>query len=252
MGVSRPSHLRELAGYFSRETRGRSLSNPFRTALVCLANAGAYPIRAAKMRLIGLPNRRSLLLRGRFDLLDRAIDAAPSSGLWLEVGVWRGESINYIAQRANRPITGFDSFEGLPERWSPTLSAGAFSIHGKMPHAYPGVSLVKGWFDRTLPEFLRTRPEVPIAFLHVDCDLYSSTRTVLSHLTPRLTSGTVVVFDEFCAFGPDDEARAWREFCRSHCVTFRWLGWSRYGSVALQLISVARPGRQGMTPAVRP
>lgn len=202
-------------------------------------------VMVSKWRLLGLPARGSVFTSDRFELLDAAIESAPSTGLWLEFGVYRGESINHIAQRTGKPIFGFDSFEGLPQFWKPLASARAFSTDGALPEVRDGVSLIKGWFDQTLPPFLHTRPEDRVAFLHVDCDLYSSTRTVLTNLGPRIAQGTVVVFDEFCDLMPDDEERAWREFCRKEGISFSWLGCSLDGSVALKVTSRAPQSGDG-------
>ena len=57
------------------------------------------------------------------------------------------------------------------------------------------MTLVDGLFDQTLPRFLRTH-RGPVAFAHIDCDLYSSTRIVLQALRDRLVIGTVIAFDE--------------------------------------------------------
>jgi O-methyltransferase len=49
----------------------------------------------------------------------------------------------------------------------------------------------------------------------IDCDLYSSTKTVLNFLKPILRMGSIVVFDDWnCYFGRDDrrERRAFIEF----------------------------------------
>ena len=53
-----------------------------------------------------------------------------------------------------------------------------------------------------------------MALVHVDCDLYWSTVTVLDHIGPHLRSGCVVVFDEFHGYDGAElhEARAWGEF----------------------------------------
>jgi hypothetical protein len=195
-------------------------------------------LRLAKWRLIGVPLRESTLVRDRFELLDRAADSAPPEGLWLEFGVFWGASINHIAGKSHHPITGFDSFEGLPKLWTPGYQAGDLSTGGSLPSVRPEVSLVKGWFDDTLPLFLQQHPNDKVAFLHVDSDLCESARTVLNCLGPRITKGTVIVFDEFCGWMPDDEARAWREFCRSNPLTFEWLGCCLAGSVSVKVTSV--------------
>jgi hypothetical protein len=37
--------------------------------------------------------------------------------LWFEFGVASGNTINYISTFTNDKVYGFDSFEGLPEKW---------------------------------------------------------------------------------------------------------------------------------------
>ena len=37
----------------------------------------------------------------------------------------------------------------------------------------------------------------PIRLLHIDCDLYSSTKDVFDQVYDRLVKGTVIIFDEY-------------------------------------------------------
>ena len=75
-----------------------------------------------------------------------------------------------------------------------------------------------GWFADTL------RATVPatylrIAVLHVDCDLYESTRDVLDGVRPALQDGTVVLFDDWFLFKGNPskgESRAFGEFLAAH------------------------------------
>ena len=53
------------------------------------------------------------------------------------------------------------------------------------------VRLYRGWFEDTLPAFCEQHPG-PIAFLHLDADLYSSTRTVFDLLGDGIVPGTVI------------------------------------------------------------
>ena len=64
-----------------------------------------------------------------------------------------------------------------------------------------------------------------VSFLHIDCDLYSSTKTVLTLLAPAIHIGTVIVFDEYCGYTgwEQHEARAWAEFCSEFAVRFEWI-----------------------------
>ena len=120
----------------------------------------------------------------------------PPSGLILEFGVFSGQSINHLAaQFPGRRLFGFDSFEGLPETWRPGYEKGSFSTN--LPTVRDNVELVVGWFDRTLPDFVKTVPFEPLALLHVDCDLYSSTKTIFDFLSVRIVPGTIILFDEY-------------------------------------------------------
>src|SRR5579859_7811030 len=106
-------------------------------------------------------------------LLDAALkDVKISGGLYCEFGVYGGDSINFIAERVDSTIYGFDSFQGLPEDWRPEVSKGHFATKG-LPRVAKNVELVVGWFDKSLPPFLEGHPG-PASFLHVDSDLYSS------------------------------------------------------------------------------
>jgi len=165
--------------------------------------------------------------------LDHALSRATDvDGMALEFGVYRGETLARIAEaRGGRPVHGFDSFQGLPEFWLPDHQAGRFGpddpagVQG--PPEVPGAELVVGWFDQTLPGFLETHPG-PVAFLHVDCDLYSSTTTVLEHVGPRLVPGSVVVFDEFFNYPgwQGHEFRAWQEYVEKSGTAFSYLAYT--------------------------
>lgn len=164
----------------------------------------------------------------RFDndeaMMRAACRAAPADGLVLEFGVASGRSIAWIGQeRAAQTVYGFDSFEGLPEDWRPGFGAGTFA---QAPPAVPkNVELVVGWFNATLPGFVAAHPG-PVALLHVDCDLYSSTVTILEALADRIVPGTVIVFDEFLNYPgwPQHEVRAWNEFVARTGIKYRYAG----------------------------
>jgi hypothetical protein len=152
--------------------------------------------------------------------------AGPVDGIIAEFGVFRGESINRLAALAHpREIYGFDSFEGLPEPWV-GAPQGAFSLKGRLPPVKPNVTLIKGWFEQTLPPFLAGHPGRPVAYLHIDSDLYSSCKTVLQACAPRIVPGTVIVFDEIWNHEPfyRGEMRAFFEFVAETGTRFEWLG----------------------------
>ena len=181
----------------------------------------------------------ALIFEDRWALLRFALDEAPEAGLILECGVADGASLRHLAAATTRMLQGFDSFEGLPEHWSGTFERkGKFGRGGALPEVPSNVALHKGWFEQTLPAFLTAHPQEPIAFLHVDCDIYSSTVTVFRETGPRLQPGTVIVFDEYFNY-PNwqrHEFRAFQEFIRDTGFSYRYLGFAqKNGHVAVML-----------------
>lgn len=182
--------------------------------------------------------RDATVFADRWDLLSFALGAAAKDGLALEFGVADGSSLRHLTVTSGRQFHGFDSFEGLPEAWSGTFErAGKFSRQGALPQVPANVTLHKGWFDKTLPEFLRGQTG-PVAFLHVDCDLYSSTKTVFDQLASRLGPGAVIVFDEYFNYPNWErhEFKAFQEFIRDSGFSYRYLGFAqKNGHVAVKL-----------------
>jgi hypothetical protein len=140
----------------------------------------------------------------------------------LEFGVYTGGSIRLMREHlpSNVDVFGFDSFHGLPEDWRDESGAlagvctrGFFSTDGMIP-SIPGVTFYSGLFTDTILEYLTIAQ--PIALMHVDCDLYSSTHTVLGGVGHLLVPGSIVVFDEWVYNNDprynDHEQRAFHEW----------------------------------------
>lgn len=153
-----------------------------------------------------------------------ALRARTIPGLVLEFGVAGGRSVNFIANHVpDETVHGFDSFEGLPEDWTSLYKKGHFAQ--PLPEVRANVALVKGLFDASLPDFLATHPG-DVSYLHIDCDLYSSTRVVLDLLRERIKPGTVIVFDEYLNYPTwrEHEHKAFSEFVAAHGLKFHYLG----------------------------
>jgi hypothetical protein len=163
-------------------------------------------------------------------VLAAGVEAARTQpGLYMEFGVREAQTLNWIAKLTDHTVYGFDSFEGLPEDWTSEHRRGAFKVPG-LPKVRSNVTLVKGLFDDSLPRFLAEHPE-PVAFLHIDSDLYSSAVSVFKHLGERIQPGTVIVFDEFFNYPgwKDGEYRAFMEFVDARKVRFSYLGYCHFG-----------------------
>jgi O-methyltransferase len=180
---------------------------------------------------VAVPTR----VRGRHPVFDVALEHLNGTPgvLYLEFGVYRGDSMRYWAHRLSDPsaqLVGFDSFLGLPETWRADMTAGKFSTAGVLPTIDdPRVRFVPGWFEDTVPTF--AMPDHAQLVINIDADLYSSTRTVLSALEPHIVEGTLLYFDELN--DSRNELRALEEFLErsgrqlevlaaSHCYS-HWL-----------------------------
>jgi hypothetical protein len=178
----------------------------------------------------------------RFFLLKESIHNVDKkiNGLYCEFGVGSGGTINYIASLVDVQIHGFDSFEGLPEDWRDGFQKGAFKMD-TLPEVRPNVVLHKGWFNESLPKF-KEAYIAPLSFLHMDADLYSSTKTVFEILGDRIVPGTVIQFDEFFNYPcwKDNEYKAFMEFVESHKVKYQFIGYSLDQQVAVKIIEISR------------
>jgi len=154
-------------------------------------------------------------------------------GDYLEFGVFKGESFIYsyryfkdvfsrykrsAVSTAGEPFLSqsvrffaFDSFSGLPE-----TSDEGIPIHWKGKNAMSSpkdlfernlrskkvdikdVVINQGYYDVSLTsQFVETNSLKKAAIIHIDCDLYESTKTVLEFITPLIVDGTVLIFDDY-------------------------------------------------------
>ena len=169
-------------------------------------------------------------------LVEYALSQVSTSGLYLEFGVGRGKSMRWIASHVDGTVHGFDSFEGIQEHWNGN-PIGAFA-QKKRPKVPDNVLFHVGYFDATLPGFLETY-EDPVAFLHVDCDLYSSTVTIFDALGPRLQPDAIVLFDEYYNFHrwQQHEFKAFQEFVEKSGAKYEYIAFSVTGQqVAVRIL----------------
>lgn len=140
-------------------------------------------------------------------------------GYVMEFGVYSGKTMWHISGYfQDDTCWGFDSFEGLPEEWIINVNegrvtthygAGHFHLRGYKPDFRDNVQLIKGWFENTLPDWC-TKHQGPVKFLHIDCDLYSSTCTILNELNDQIVPGTVIVFDEMYPWEESSPYTEWQ------------------------------------------
>jgi hypothetical protein len=153
----------------------------------------------------------------RMQAVYAAIGEVTLEGDYAQFGVWRGRTARIIAALTSkgRKLHLFDSFEGLPEDWIASKKAGHFSLSpDEIPSFDPKVAVVhKGWFKDTIPPFVADMKK-PLAFLHMDADLYSSTVDVLFNADRIIARDTILLFDEYAVpkSEADDEHRAFMDW----------------------------------------
>ena len=131
-------------------------------------------------------------------------------GAIVECGVHHGRSLCTLARAAEvhspqKQVVGFDCFDAFPpaspEDVGPAVGSAGEVYRGLDVPSQSVVAslldapadLVAGYFEDTIPGHLPER----ISLLHVDCDLYSSTRHVLEHALGRVAPGGLVILDEY-------------------------------------------------------
>lgn len=109
-------------------------------------------------------------------------------------------------------------------------------MNGNAPQVNENVRLVKGRFNETLPEFVKEHTE-PCAFIHVDCDLYSSTKTIFDNLKNQIVSGTVIAFDEYFNYPgwQEGEYKAFMEYVEENNIEFEYIARTDYEQVAVRI-----------------
>jgi len=155
---------------------------------------------------------------------------------WAEFGVYTGGSARHLEKHLpeNSHLYLFDSFDGLPEAFA-HFPKGHFSLTEEERPKFDGLktTMIIGLFENTLPLFLKDHPE-PLAFLHIDSDLYSSARTIFNVLSDLIIKDTVIMFDEFGLLA--EEGEAFLEFAFFNNTEFKFLGMGEKSKVWVKLL----------------
>jgi predicted O-methyltransferase YrrM len=184
----------------------------------------------------------------KLEVMETAFETMDAKmGCVCELGVYKGYSLNLLARHfAPAKVYGFDSFTGLPEFWRDDFPEGAFDVSGEKLNFEPNCILYKGLFDDTLPKFLQDVQE-SIGFLHVDCDLYSSTASVFRNLVSRIHPGTVIVFDEYFNYPAwqNHEYKAFREFLDATGYECKYIAYNKFGEQVAVVIEANQNSNRG-------
>lgn len=191
----------------------------------------AIDVSIKSVNLINNEFMNAKVVNSREEALKLALNSTKLEGFIGEFGVYKGESLNQIARYFNKyNVHGFDTFTGLPEFWREGFPEGAFDVSKEKLSFEKNCVLHKGLFDNTLPIFLNQNPSIA-KFIHIDCDLYSSTVSVLTHLSDRIKPGTIILFDEYFNYPgwENHEYKAFKEFLSIKKMRCEYLAYNKFG-----------------------
>ncbi|MBD8545141.1 TylF/MycF/NovP-related O-methyltransferase [Sphingomonas sp. CFBP 8760] len=156
-------------------------------------------------------------LLAHFELYRQIVDMP---GAVVELGVYKGASLmrfatfrSLLENDASREVHGFDAFGAFPLAGVESHDDRAFIENFERERGegiaretlmnlfadkgIGNVHLHEGNIFDTLPDYLGRRPELRIALLHLDVDVYEPTAFALDHLMPHMVPGGLIVFDDY-------------------------------------------------------
>ncbi len=146
---------------------------------------------------------RSCLLTGNetFAIYATARAYAHLPGEMAEVGAYQGVSAKLICEaKGDKEFHVFDTFEGLPPpsgsdvpRYKPSQYYCSLESVQQYLKDYPNVHFYKGLF----PETAKGLEDKKFCFVHIDVDLYESTKACLDWFYPRLLPGAILISHDY-------------------------------------------------------
>ncbi len=140
----------------------------------------------------------------------------------LELGVFKGSSLiqfstfrELLESNVSRKIVGFDTFGTFPESLNKNVESDSKFIEDWNKQfekelvsredilesleykKIQNVELIPGDIHDTIPQYIKDHPNLRIALLHLDMDVYAPTKFALENLMNRVVTGGVVVIDDY-------------------------------------------------------
>ncbi len=167
------------------------------------------------------------------------LDTKEVPGSVVECGVFKGSTaylLAHIMENAGinkvKNLYLYDSFEGLPASSREDYIVGVdgeFSLkfdehrfanvnYENIVRIFEGkkwVKIVKGWIPQVFP-----KNDEKYSFVHIDVDLYQSTLDCLEYYVPRMSSGGIVVCDDYGSLTFPGARKAWDDYITKHGLKF--------------------------------
>ena len=154
-----------------------------------------------------------------FDKAFESLGNSSSRGDYLEFGVYRGASFIMASQLAGKyqqesmRFFAFDSFQGLPDSEGEAFQKGEYQCSREMFTKIikqsgmdaDKVKIIEGLYEDSLTDSVKSVYNLDWAsIIHIDCDIYTSTKGALQFVEDLIRPGSVIIFDDWHAFDDSD------------------------------------------------
>ena len=137
-----------------------------------------------------------------YKIQELVAETANTPGSIAEVGVYRGGTAYLLCEAApNKHIYLFDTFEGMPtvDESKDLHKTGDFadtSLEGvkSLLSEFKNVTITKGLFPASAHNVIHP---LQFSLVHLDVDIYQSVKEGLHYFWPRLTTGGVIILDDY-------------------------------------------------------
>ncbi len=151
-----------------------------------------------------------------YELYKKALDLP---GVIIECGIFKGSSFvrfrsfEYLMGSKDRKVIGFDIFGEFPQgaekddhlvlnnflKAAGSQSIGVDQLREVLTRKeiVHNVELLKGDINETIPKFVEDNPDLQVALINLDTDIYEPSLTVLRYLYPKLVPGGILILDDY-------------------------------------------------------
>lgn len=155
-------------------------------SLLSIVFRGAIPVLFSPSELLNLYHSARLM--------------RDQGGAFAEVGAFRGDSAEIVCRvKGDRPFYVFEAFEGLPHtghvdsRFARGMFASSEAALRRRLERYPNTTIVAGYFPQTASSIMNEK----FSYVHLDVDLYDTTKDALEFFYPRMHLGGRIISHDY-------------------------------------------------------
>lgn len=163
-------------------------------------------------------------------------------GSLIECGVYKGASLarfsmfrEIFEEKDVTEIIAFDTFDVFPETnfqedievrkkfinysGSQSISKDQMLTALEQKNCWKNIRLIEGDICKTVPEFVKKTPDLEIALLNVDVDIYEPSVVILEYLFPLIVKGGIMILDDYGTF--PGETKAVDEYFKNESIEIK-------------------------------